>query len=298
MKRKLICILLAVVSAFTLYSCSGSEEKKADIYRFEDYESSDVYNIERVNLSDELSAKCTTYSFSYLSDNYSVQAYISLPASAIKSQKPAKCLLYNRGGNSWTGLLEESTTAVVCSACDRIVVASQYRGANGSEGRDRFGGDELNDVIKLIDLCQNRFDFADMDDFCVAGASRGGMMTYMAARRDSRIKRIIAISALSDLKQSYGERNDMRTLMRNYIGCTPEEKPSEYEKRSAICWADEIKVPVLIIHSKGDERVSYKQAEDMYAKLKDSVDCTFIRHSDDVHGIHPEDLKTINNWLK
>ena len=194
--------------------------------------------------------------------------------------------------------MEDDDTANLCAALgSRIVVASQYRGVGESQGYDQFGGDDLNDVIKLIDLCEKHFTFVDMDDFCVAGASRGGMMTYMAARQDSRIKRIIAMSAVSDLFQSYESREDMKDVMLELIGSTPQEDPKAYEKRSAICWADEIKVPVLIIHSKLDDLVSYSQAEAMYEKLKDSTDCTFITHDDDVHGSHPEDFVTIREWL-
>ena len=58
-----------------------------------------------------------------------------------------------------------------------------------------------------------------------------------------------------------------------------------------------INVPVQIIKSKNDKQVSVKQAEEMYAKLKKTTDCTFITHDDDVHGIHKEDLKTITDWL-
>ena len=186
----------------------------------------------------------------------------------------------------------------ICAEVDnRIVIASQYRGAGGSGGKDQFGGDDLNDVIKLIDLCEKEFKFADMDDFCVAGVSRGGMMTYLSAKNDKRVKRIIAVSAVSDLFQSYKARDDMKEVLTRYIGGSPEVIPKEYEKRSAVYWADEIKVPVLIIHSKNDKQVSFKQAEEMYAKLKKTTDCTFITHDDDVHGIHKEDLKTITDWL-
>ena len=63
-------------------------------------------------------------------------------------------------------------------------------------------------------------------------------------------------------------------------------------------WADEIEVPVLMFHSRQDKRVSYKQAEDLYAKLKDSTDCTFITYEDDSHAIvHDKDYSTIRNWL-
>ena len=53
-----------------------------------------------------------------------------------------------------------------------------------------------------------------------------------------------------------------------------------------------------MFHSRQDKRVSYKQAEDLYAKLKDSTDCTFITYEDDSHAmIHDKDYSTIRNWL-
>lgn len=298
MKRKTGVLILSVLMLFLIFAgCNQNTDLKTDIYRFEDYASDEVFDIEKVDLSKDLAEKCSTYKFTYLSDSYKIKAYISVPVSAIKSQKPTKCVMYNRGGNRRIGLLDDNTTAKICIACDRIVVASQYRGAVGCEGFDQFGGDDLNDVIKLINLCEDEFDFIDMDDFCVAGVSRGGMMTYMAARQDGRIKRIISVSGVSDLFQAYEDRDDMKEWLVESIGYTPQENPTEYEKRSAICWYDEIKIPVLIIHSTQDEMVSYKQAEELYKKLENSTECQMITHEDNVHGLHSEDFKTINEWL-
>ena len=299
-KNTFALLLAAIMLALSFTACSPSKksEKKSDIYKFENYKSDEVFDIEKVKLDDELSEKCTSYKFSYISDGYKIRAYISLPNSAIKSQKPCKCVIFNRGGNSILGVLQDSDTANACIISDRIIVASQYRGADGSEGVDQFGGDDLNDVIKLIDLCEKNFSFVDMDDLCVAGASRGGMMTYMAARKDKRVKRIISISGVCDLFACYKEREDMNDLLENYIGGTPDEKPSEYEKRSAVCWYDEIKIPVLIIHSKLDKQVSYKQAKTLYKKLKKTTDCTFISHGDDTHAvIHSDDKEPIRKFL-
>lgn len=301
MKRNVGTIILSVlIVLLSLTACNFTNqtvESKKDIYRFEDYANDEVFDVEKVSLNDNLAEKCSTYKFTYLSDGYKIKAYISIPVSAINSQKSAKCLMYNRGGNANIGLLDDNTTANICSACDRIVIATQYRGADGSEGKDEFGGKDLNDVIKLIDLCEKNFTFIDMDDFCVAGVSRGGMMTYMSARQDSRIKRIISVSGVSDLVQAYEARENMKDLLNNSIGYTPQKNPAEYEKRSAICWYDEIKIPVLIIHSTQDKMVPYEQAEEIYNKLKNTTECRMITHNDDVHGIHTEDFKTINKWL-
>ena len=249
-------------------------------------------------MSDELGAKCTSYKFTYLSDDLKINAYISIPNTLVQTQKPGKCLMFNHGGNRDYGKLEDDMTAKACSLCDRIVVASQYRGCGGSEGNDQLGGDDLRDVIRLIDLCEKQFTFIDMDDFCVLGASRGGVMTYPAARQDSRIRRIIGMSAVSDMFDSYESRDDMKKVLLETIGCTPQEDPEEYKKRSAVYWADEITIPVLLIHSKGDPLVSYRQAEELYEKLKDHTECKFISHDDDTHCIpQQEDIAAIREWL-
>ena len=314
MSKRLSCVVVSVMLVLlSLTACQAekpsqsnttsqtekiSSSETSDIYRFEDYENSEVFDIEKVKLSEKLANTCTSYRFTYLSDGLKIKGYLSVPASMAKTQKPGKCVLYNRGGNRDFGKLEDNTTAKICTISDRIVVASQYRGGGGSEGADQFGGDDLHDVFKLIDLCENHFSFVDMDDFCVAGASRGGVMTYPAARQDKRIKRIIALGAITDLFEAYEDRDDMKTVLRETIGCTPQENPAAYEKRSAVYWADEIKVPVLIFHSKYDKQVSFKQAEKLYDKLKDITDCTLITYDDDSHAtIHSEDFSTIRNWL-
>ena len=309
--KKILSVLLVAsfaAGAVCLNACTmkqealsavRSETADSGIYNMDSYESQEVFDFIKVNAGGDYDEFCTTYKFNYLSDGLKIEGYMSIPFSVEQTQKPGKCVMFNHGGNRSLGRLENNTTAAICTVCDRIVVASQYRGCGGSEGEDHFGGDDLNDVIKLIDLCEKDFSFIDMDDFCVIGASRGGVMTYPAARKDSRIKRIIALSAESDLFEAYESRDDMKTVLKETIGCTPEENPGEYKKRSAVYWAEEIKVPVLMFHAKLDKQVSFSQTKNLYAKLKDSTDCTFITYDDDSHAeVKPEDYKTIRDWLK
>ncbi len=312
-KRILSVLLTAALALLSFAACqSGDSSKpdessqsevettaaKTDLYGMENYENSEVFDIMEVNPGGGYDEFCTTYKFTYLSDGLKINGYMSIPISVEKTGKPGKCVMYNHGGNRDYGKLKNNTTAIVSSICDRIVVASQYRGCGGSEGRDQFGGDDLNDVIKLIDLCEKHFSFIDMDDFCVVGASRGGVMTYPAARKDNRIKRIIALSAVSDLFESYESRDDMKKVLKETIGYTPDEKPEEYKKRSAAYWAEEIKVPVLMFHAKLDKQVSYIQAQNLCAKLKKTTDCTLITYEDDSHSdVKTQDVKTVRNWL-
>lgn len=251
---------------------------------------SDIFNIAQVDLPHRLGRHCQSYSFDYNVDGVIVEGYISIPNNCSASN-PYKCILYNRGGNCNIGFLSDTDTAEISAVTNRVVIASQYR------DKDEFGGEDLKDVLRLIDFCDS-FDFTDMTDFTVAGVSRGGMMTYMAARADNRIKRIISISGVSDLTKAYNDRDDMKRLLNNFIGGSPESKPEEYEKRSAIYWADEIKVPTLIIHSTDDKQVSYSQAEEMYNKLlENGTDVSMKTYNDSTHGLHKGDAKVIANWL-
>ncbi len=290
-------------------SVQSSSEKSKSVGRlnFSDYESYEVSDIEKVSHSyedasyqSEPESRCETYEFYYTSDGYQIKAYISIPTAVIESQEPCKCMLYNRGGHWNYTSQDPDFLANMCAVTGRVVVGCELRGDNGCEGFDEFGGDELHDVFRLIDLCDNKFSFVNMDDFCVLGISRGGMETYMTAREDKRVKKIIVAGGISDLGSQYNEREDMQEMLRGCIGGTPDEKPEEYKKRSAVYWADEIKIPVLLIHSKGDPRVKYEtNAEALYNKLKDSTECTFISHDDDYHGINPgEDSEDIPEIMK
>lgn len=289
MKRLLIILLILTLALFS--ACSPSQKVSNDsTVKFQELNIPGISNAMEISLPDNLDRSCKSYSFDYDADGVTVEGYISIPNNC-SADTPGKCILYNRGGNCNIGFLKDTDTAKICAETDRIVIASQYR------AKDEFGGEDLKDVLRLIDFCEY-FNFADMTDFTVAGVSRGGMMSYMAARADHRVKRIISISGVSDLTKAYHDRDDMKKILNNFIGGSPESLPEEYEKRSAICWADEIKVPTLIIHSTDDKQVSYSQAEEMYKALaKNGTDVTMKTHEDSTHGLHKDDIATISEWL-
>lgn len=307
--KKLICLLLVVLLPLIVFvGCSSQKKGVAettgettyisevtDMYDFKQYESTG--NIRECKKLD-FGIQCETYSFLYNSDGYWVKGFISIPESCIREKTPYSCLVYNRGGNADMGFVTGEEIAAICDATGRVVIASQYRGAQGGEGLDHFGGSDVGDVISLVELCEYGFEFTDINNLCMAGVSRGGMMSYIAARQDERIKGIVAVSAVTDLAASYNDREEMRTILQGAIGGSPEEMPGEYEDRSAIYWAEEINVPVYIIHSRYDEQVSVSQAEEMNEKLESlGKDVTFRIYEDDVHGFHDEDIPEVVAWL-
>jgi len=280
----------------TSFDLTAPEKENIDWYDFPAYEKRGL--IKDIKKLSEFSKNCEVYEFTYPSDKYMVKGFIAIPAKCVEEETPFGCVVYNRGGNSNMGFLTGEEMAAMCVASNRVVIGSQYRGADGSEGKDEFGGADLKDVTALIDLCEKEFRFVNIENLCMVGISRGGMMSYLAARDDKRVKGIVAISAVTDLAASYNEREDMRDIMHDCIGGSPEELPEEYAKRSAVNFAKELDVPVFIIHSKDDELVSYSQAKTMNELLKETKHgCTMTTHLDNVHGLHPEDAVSIVQWL-
>ena len=128
-----------------------------------------------------------------------------------------------------------------------------------------FGGAELNDVLVLYDILQ-KYKRADVSRVGMYGASRGGMMTYLALARVSWIKGAVILAGTSNLmgNKEFRPQNEGRYI--RTFGGSEEEKI----KRSAIYFVDRLpkNVPILLMHGTADWRVnpldSIKMAEELY----------------------------------
>ena len=282
-----------------LCACGTSNgEEIWDINQYEKIE--DIISIEKLDLGRMSSegVEVSTYKVKYQVDDCTVVSYLSVPDACIEEETAYPCIIFNRGGNREFSANEPENIAYMAESSGKVIFATQYRGVDGGTGTEEFGGADLKDVLRLIDFCEE-FAFVDMEQVYMMGVSRGGMMTYMAVREDSRIKKAVVISGLADAFMGYDERTDMQTVFEELVGETPKSNPGEYEKRSAVCWAEEIKCPILIIHSKLDERVSFEQAEKMVKSLeKAGKEYKFVSYEDDVHGLHPEDFSIIMEWCQ
>ena len=187
------------------------------------------------------------YRIRYESEGYEVIGYAVAPVDFMDNKYPI--LIVNRGGNREFGMWLSPNDFAGIAEAGFIMLASQYRGVAGGTGVEQFGGDDINDVLRLIDISES-FDFAQQGGVYMFGGSRGGMMTYIASRLDERIVAAAVWAARSDLISTWeDERSGMRLIFTELIGGPPEgELLEEYIRRSAIFWADEIKPPILIMH--------------------------------------------------
>ena len=124
-------------------------------------------------------------------------------------------------------------------------------------------------AIKLIDLA-DRLPKVDSKKIGMMGVSRGGMMTYIAAKRSTKISAIAVVSGVSDLHKLVEYRPDMENLFVKKIPNYSTEKDKQLNDRSAIKWAGMFSknMPILIIHGQKDNRVVVRDAQDMAAELE------------------------------
>lgn len=194
------------------------------------------------------------YGITYLSDGLKIKGLMVKPKKAGKYP----CIIYNRGGNRNFGQLLIAHGVLTLGKIAKegyVVIASQYRGNGGSEGKEEFGGSDVNDVVILPEVLKE-IEAADTDKIGMYGWSRGGMMTYIALTKTDKIKAAVVGGAISDLTiidRPKMESKVYAELIPNY----QENKEAELKKRSAIFWVDKFpkNVPILMLHGSSDWRV-------------------------------------------
>lgn len=150
-----------------------------------------------------------------------------------------------------------------------VVLASQYRGDGGSEGKDEQGGADVHDVNALA-FTAAQLPEADTHNLFLYGQSRGGMMVYEALRAGFPAQAAAINSGVSDAS-GYSERPDakqMEQLAREGIPNFEEEKRSGFISRSAIRWASELHTQLLLLHGTADWRVNPLQSLRMAEALQ------------------------------
>lgn len=213
--------------------------------------------------------KTTVEKITYLSDGLKVKGYIAYPND---NSKTYSCIIWCRGGYGNAGAIDKFTARGMfgqLASWGYCVFASQYRGNDGSEGHDDFGGDDVNDILNLIQLA-DEIPQANKNVWGIEGWSRGGMMTYLTLTRTNIFKAAIVLGGIANLRCNAEESKFMRRLyehsLRNF---TNEEFKKRCEERSIINFPEKLsrQTPLLIIHGNADERVLPHDSIDLSYKL-------------------------------
>lgn len=215
--------------------------------------------------------KTVVEKITYISDGLKVKGYIAYPTDGSEKYP---CVIWCRGGIGNSGAIDKFTARGVfgqIASWGYCVFASQYRGNDGSEGRDDFGGDDVNDVLNLIPLA-DEIPQANKDIWGIEGWSRGGMMTYLTLTKTNIFKAAIVIGGIANLRCSSEESKFMRRLYEQTLGKYDEaEFKNNCETRSIVNFPEKLSkdTSLLMIHGNADERVLPHYSLDLANKLVD-----------------------------
>ncbi len=240
----------------------------------------------------------------YESDGLKVKAFRVFPKN-LEQEYPA--IVYNRGGNREFGQLNEFKMVFILArvaSWGYVVVASQYRGNDGGEGIEEFGGSDVNDVINLIPLLES-MSMVIPDKLGVYGWSRGGMMTYLSLMKTDRFKAAAVGGALSDLKMMDESRGGEmgQYVFSELIPGYEDHKDSLIRVRSAVFNADEMSktTPVLLLHGTADWRVVPQESLNMSLALQEvGVPYRLVMFEGGDHGLNEFDEEVermVKEWF-
>jgi len=210
-------------------------------------------------------AEVHAWEISYQSGNHAVRGYIVEPRNK-EGVLPA--LISNRGGTRDFGAIKPAHLFLNLgrlSLGGYVVFASQYSGGPGSEGVDEWGGGDLEDVLSLYEII-SAHPGADQTNIGMFGASRGGMMTYLALTKVSWIKAAVVVAGVTNLKRMETWRPDMWSVYEEIFGETVDAACAQ---RSILFHAHALSdtVPLLIMHGAEDEKVSPLDSIELASEL-------------------------------
>lgn len=199
-------------------------------------------------------------------DGYPVHGFLVLPPGP----GPHPVLLVVHGGPhaayGW-GLFDE---AQVYAAAGYAVVLPNPRGSAGygfDHGRTvlgRLGSVDADDVLALLDAALARPE-CDADRVGVMGGSYGGFMTsWLASHAPERFTAAISERAVNAWDSFAGSSDIGYYFAENYVGAS---RDSQW-RASPLAYADDIALPLLIIHSEHDWRCPVEQAQRLFVALK------------------------------
>jgi dipeptidyl aminopeptidase/acylaminoacyl peptidase len=244
------------------------------------------------------SIDCT--SIVYLSDGLKVKGLIWRPKD--QGARPLPLIIFNRGGNREFARVKPWHAFHRLASDGFVVMASQYRGVDGGEGQEEYGGADVHDILNLVPVARS-VGYVDLNNMFMLGWSRGGMMTFLAVAQGMKVNAIAVGSALLDLvaeakRRPALARNVWSQLMPGFATRTEEV----LRERSPMYWPERIDVPALIMHGGADWRASADETLAFAQKLQQAGKTyELIIYADDDHalsGNQADSNQRIVSWFR
>ncbi|MEM1509103.1 MAG: S9 family peptidase [Thermofilaceae archaeon] len=187
---------------------------------------------------------------------------LEIPTFVVESNaspKPGPSIVYVHGG-PWSEVADRWDIFIASlTALGYHVIAPNFRGSTGYGEEFRMmdigdpGGGDLEDVVKAAEWAINQ---GLASKIAVMGYSYGGFMTFLSTVKKAHVFNAgVAGAGVADWAEMY-ELSD--AFFRQFIDVLFNGKRELWKERSAINFAEELRVPLCIIHPQNDSRTPLK----------------------------------------
>lgn len=243
--------------------------------------------------------------FTYPSDGLKIKGLVSF----VPDPQNHPLLVFLRGGTGIFGVVNPGSD-LVCPE-QYTVISTIYRGGV-SEGKDEYGGDDVNDVenlIRFIPELENKLglSFQNKESFLL-GSSRGGMQMFLALAcfpdLQNRFSKVISLCGLLDMRECIAARPDMEDFFTKEFGLKKGINDDEWiDKRNPILTVSHIiqELPILIIQGTDDHRVTLQEGYNMVNTLQSAgKNVTYLEVEGGKHCLNnfPDRMQLILNWIE
>ena len=220
----------------------------------------------------------------YMSDGLKVAGMMWRPAD--QGDKRLPLLIFLRGGNRDFSRVPPWHRFHRLSEAGFVILATQYRGVDGGEGVEEYGGADVHDVMNLVPVAAS-LGFVDTNNVFLFGWSRGGMETLLTIKQGMKVNAAAIGGPLLDLLAEAKRRPKLAKEVWSQLMPGFAARPDEVmRERSPMYWPERINVPLLLMHGGGDWRASPRETLAFAQKLQ-SIGRTYelVIYADDDHGI-------------
>ena len=213
-------------------------------------------------------------------DELDIPVLITLPRSQKDSLKNLPAIMMPHGGPRHHDKFAFDWMAQAFANAGYVVIQPQFRGSDGFglahllAGKGEWGGKMQTDLLDGIDMLVKE-GFINKDRVCIVGWSYGGYAALAGgAFYSDYYKCVVSVNGVSDVYEIMkDEKRDNHRVFDTYaywksvIG----EDKMDKESLGAISpskFADNFKVPVLLIYGDKDEVVAPEQTKIMHKALK------------------------------
>jgi dipeptidyl aminopeptidase/acylaminoacyl peptidase len=219
---------------------------------------------------------------------------------------PYKLLLHPHGGPHSRSAWGFNFVAQLFAAHGYAVFEPNYRGSHGygqkfiDADRGDFGGGDVRDILSGIDSLAKK-GLVDPKRQFVYGSSYGGFLTCWLVGHTKQFRAAAAQNAVTDMTAMWG-LSDIRNWVEWEVG-NPWKTPEALRRHSPLTYADKVRTPTLVLHSRDDRRVPLPNGMVFYQALRErGVPTQMVVYPGEGHVIrqprHREDvLRRVLAWF-